>query len=106
MVFQWWKRCPWRCAFVIALKRRATKPWMDDHIVVWSHLSGKLGGDKIYVSLAASHCGQLKYKGRRNGYLCQDHRGRSRPTPCRKEYRVEAGCRKGHERHVIPRLRW
>src|SRR5206468_105571 len=105
VVFQWRKCCPRRGAFVIALKRYATIPWMDDHIVAGSHLSGKLGGDKIHVSLAAFHRGQLEYKGRSNGYRCQDHRGRSRPTPCCKEYRVEADCRKNHERHVIPRLR-
>src|SRR2546430_15189526 len=105
VVFQWWKRCPRRSAFVIALKRRATMPWMDNHIVAGSHLGGKLGGDKIYVSLAAYHRRQLEYKGRSSGYHCQDHRGRSPPTPCCKEYRVEADYRESHQRHVIPGLR-
>src|ERR1700757_5384358 len=105
VVFQWRNCRPRRRAFVIALKRYATMPWIDDHIVVWSHLSGKLRGDKIYVSLAAYHRGQFEYKGRSKGCHSQNHRGRSRPTPCCKPYRVEADYRKEHERHVIPRLR-
>src|SRR5262245_24390321 len=105
MILQWRKRCPRRDAFVIALKRHATLPWMDNHVVVWSDLSGKLRGNKIYVSLAAYHCGQLEYEGCRNAYRRQDHRGRSRPMPRCEEYRVKADYRKSYERYVIPRLR-
>src|SRR6266404_8165681 len=46
VVFQWRKCCPRRSAFVIAFKRRATMPWMDDHKVACTHLAGKTGGDE------------------------------------------------------------
>ncbi len=45
-----------------SVKRRATIEWIDDHIVIWSHLAGKTGGDEIHVSLAAFHRGQLERK--------------------------------------------